>query len=110
MMDVSQIIMLYTLNLYTAVCQLYVHKTGRKKKRTKESTERINAFSLWRASHSSNQGFREEVGTWNLTKDKDEWGKMLPQYIAVISFQAIEFLPSPSEAGYHRCTSCRERS
>ena len=31
MMHVSQIIMLYTLNLYSAVCQLYLNKTGRKK-------------------------------------------------------------------------------
>ena len=29
-MYVSQIIMLYTLNLYSAVCQLYLNKTGRK--------------------------------------------------------------------------------
>ena len=32
MMYVSQIIMLYTLNLYSAVCQLFPNKTGRKKK------------------------------------------------------------------------------
>ena len=31
MMYVSQIIMLYTLNVYSAVCQLYLNKTGRKK-------------------------------------------------------------------------------
>ena len=30
MMYVSQIIMLYTLNLYSAVCQLYLIETGRK--------------------------------------------------------------------------------
>ena len=30
MMYVSQIIMLYTLNLYSAVRQLYINKTGRK--------------------------------------------------------------------------------
>ena len=30
MMYVSQVIMLYTLNLYSAVCQLYLNKTGRK--------------------------------------------------------------------------------
>ena len=29
-MHVSQIIMLYTLNLYSAVYQLYLNKTGRK--------------------------------------------------------------------------------
>ena len=29
---VSQIIMLYTLNLYNAVCQLYLNKTERKNK------------------------------------------------------------------------------
>ena len=31
MMCISQIIMLYTLNLYSAVCQLYLNKIGRKK-------------------------------------------------------------------------------
>ena len=30
-MYISQIIMLYTLNLYSAVCQLHLNKTGRKK-------------------------------------------------------------------------------
>ena len=32
MMYISQINMLYTLNLYSAVCQLYLKKTGIKKK------------------------------------------------------------------------------
>ena len=36
MMYVNQIIMLYTLNLYSAVCQLYLNKTGRKKFLLKE--------------------------------------------------------------------------
>ena len=55
MMYVIQIIMLYTLNLYSAVCKLYLHKAGReKKKKTKKTIERINAFSLQRTSHSSN--------------------------------------------------------
>ena len=31
MMYVSQIIMLYAVNLYSAVCQLYFNTTGRKK-------------------------------------------------------------------------------
>ena len=31
MMYASQIIMLYTLNLHSAICQLYLNKTGRKK-------------------------------------------------------------------------------
>ena len=31
-MYVREIITLYTLNLYSAVCQLYVNKTGRKNK------------------------------------------------------------------------------
>ena len=31
MMYASQIIMLYTLNLYSAVCQMYLNKTKRKK-------------------------------------------------------------------------------
>ena len=35
MMYVSQIIMLYTLNLYSAVCQLYLNKAGRREKKKK---------------------------------------------------------------------------
>ena len=31
LMYVIQIIMLYTLNLHSAVCELYLNKTGRKK-------------------------------------------------------------------------------
>ena len=31
MMYISQIIMMYTLNLYSALCQLYLNKTERKK-------------------------------------------------------------------------------
>ena len=31
MTSVSQIIMLYTLNFYSAICQLYLNKTGREK-------------------------------------------------------------------------------
>ena len=34
MMYVSQIIMLYILNLYSILCQLHLNKTGRKKKRS----------------------------------------------------------------------------
>ena len=30
MMYISQITMLYALNLYSAVCQLYLNKTGKK--------------------------------------------------------------------------------
>ena len=32
MLYVSQIIILYTLNLYNAICQFYLNKTGRKNK------------------------------------------------------------------------------
>ena len=32
MMYVSQIMILYTLNLYSAICQLYLNKTGRRRK------------------------------------------------------------------------------
>ena len=31
MMYLSKIIMLFTLNLYSAICQLYLNKTGREK-------------------------------------------------------------------------------
>ena len=51
MMYVSQIIMLYTLNLYGAVCQLCLHKTGRIKKtylmaKKEENGERANYVSI----------------------------------------------------------------
>ena len=42
MMYVTQIIMLYTLNLYSAVCQIYLNKTGRKIKETQ-----ITRISKW---------------------------------------------------------------
>ena len=32
MIYITQVIMLYTLNLYSAVCKLYLDKAGRKKK------------------------------------------------------------------------------
>ena len=35
-MYVNQIIMLYTLNLYSAVCQLYINKMERKKEENVE--------------------------------------------------------------------------
>ena len=41
MMYVSQIIMLYTLSLFSAVWQLYFNKTGRRKKEKKKSMERL---------------------------------------------------------------------
>ena len=44
-MYVSQIIMLYTLNLYSAVCQLYLNKTGRTKR--KEERSLINNLSSY---------------------------------------------------------------
>ena len=43
MMYVSQIIMLYTLNLYRAVCQLYLNKTVRKKRKT---TDKRTSFII----------------------------------------------------------------
>ena len=37
---VSQIIMLYTSNLYSAACQLYLNKTGGKKTTRKETAKK----------------------------------------------------------------------
>ena len=37
MMYVSQIIMWYTLNLYSAVCQLYLNKTGVGEQKSKKT-------------------------------------------------------------------------
>ena len=39
MMYVSQIIILYTLNLYSAVCQLYFNKSGGKNVKYKNECE-----------------------------------------------------------------------
>lgn len=33
---VSQVIMLYILNIYSGTCQLYLNKTGKRKKRSRE--------------------------------------------------------------------------
>ena len=43
MMDVSQINVLYTLNLHNPVCQLYLNKTGRKTK-PKQKTKHTAAY------------------------------------------------------------------
>ena len=45
MMYVTQIIMLYTLNLYSAVCQLYLNKTRRQKLK-KEIKARRKSINL----------------------------------------------------------------
>lgn len=42
-MCISQIIMLYTLNLYSAKCKLHFNKTGRKKYITSLLLSRINS-------------------------------------------------------------------
>ena len=47
MMYVSQINMLYTLNLYNAVCQLYLKKTGIKKKKIKYACVTEGTASQW---------------------------------------------------------------
>ena len=47
MMYVSQIIMLYTLNLYSAVCQLYLNKTGRREKRKRISWDIKDGARTW---------------------------------------------------------------
>ena len=36
MIHVSQVIMLYILNIYSGICQLYLNKTGKRKKRSRE--------------------------------------------------------------------------
>ena len=51
MMYVSQIIMLYTLNLYSAECWLYLNKTRRKKNNDKQNCiyikRKTNDYSSW---------------------------------------------------------------
>ena len=37
-MDVSHIIKVYTFNMYSAICQLYINKAERKKRETIQST------------------------------------------------------------------------
>ena len=48
MIYVSQIIMLYTLNLHSVVCQLQLNKTGRKKKSgsmTQNQNRKLTCFT-----------------------------------------------------------------
>ena len=41
MMYVIQIIMLHTLHLYSAVCQIYLNKTGKKKKKDNMDVSKV---------------------------------------------------------------------
>ena len=41
LMYVSQMIMLFTLTLYSAICQLYLNKTGKKEKKKAEILEPV---------------------------------------------------------------------
>ena len=45
-MYVKQIIMLYTLNLYSVVCQLYLNKTGRKQQEREKGLQGQGDLSL----------------------------------------------------------------
>ena len=47
MISVSQIFIRCTLNLDSAVCQLYLNKTGRKKKRTIDLISKASAEVLF---------------------------------------------------------------
>lgn len=53
MIHVSQIILLYTSHLYTAICQLYVNKTGKqeilyvKKEKLSEKKHQIQSIKIW---------------------------------------------------------------
>ena len=51
MMYVSQFIMLYTLNLYIAVCQLYLNKTGREKETESGHQARQRWFFGYQRDH-----------------------------------------------------------
>ena len=52
LMYVSQIIMLYTLNLYSSVCQLYLNKTGFKKEQMFSPLSRIVSSTCYIFPHS----------------------------------------------------------
>ena len=58
MMYVSQINMLYTLNLYSAVCQLYLNKTGGEKK---ESMFKINVVILSQGHNKTLSLIKESI-------------------------------------------------
>ena len=45
MMYVSQFIMVYLLNLYSAICQIFLNNTGRKKKRPSLPTMELSVFA-----------------------------------------------------------------
>ena len=59
MMYVNQIIMLYILNLYSAVSQLYLNKTGRKKRGPREL---LLPSATWGHSNEKTMSMNQEVG------------------------------------------------
>ena len=56
--------MLYTLNLYSVVCQLYLYKTGRKKSQDLfcwiQTTNRLTASSIHSFTYSTNECLQSE--------------------------------------------------
>ena len=68
MMYVSQIIMPYSLNLYSAMCRVYLSKTGRKKRRLvglkDEKVVREGRGSLELMGHGGQGMGRASVVRW----------------------------------------------
>ena len=79
MVYVSQLIVLHTLNLYSAVCQLNLDKAGRKKKIRMNETfiwAWVKTIMTWicskKVNHQRFQSFeREEIGYGFLNKGKE---------------------------------------
>ena len=61
MMYVSQIVILYTLNLHSAVCQLYLNKTGRKKKKEWQIREGPVLGTKFNFTWKNNKWYNERV-------------------------------------------------
>ena len=58
----SQTIMLYTFNLYSAVCQLCINKTGRKKKSRPEIKMQMQVVHLKGNTKRHSEGLGSERG------------------------------------------------
>ena len=68
MMAVSQIVILHTLNLNSAVCQLYLNKSGRKNKIDLDGSKTKLQNKIWNFKDVKNSGISKQI----------IWGDVIP--------------------------------
>ena len=101
-MRVSQIIMLHTLNLYSAICQLYLNKTRRKIKKKKNKKKKPNTCGkcvLLFYIHRKNRKLHTKLLT--LIRGR-EWEERLCFYILWFSLNCYQNLIFEFSLKQHR--------